>query len=297
MRLFLQILYYLSFALILSLGALCIRSGENIIRGVVSASHENGLQTGVPKGRLSTFVDVVSTEIGSVFEQVYVNTIITRIDTISGLSRISRAKLLEATGFSEGMELDSDGLVTLNSKFSSYPWIRSYRIEKTFFPERINIIVTEAEPSFIADYLEVSWVVSDEGVLLEPSSEIKEAKLSVELMKLPRILNLEPSGSDQNTYLSSFNERLSYVIRSYENIDLAGGFPFQVSSLSLVEGGGIKVEPYEASPLKSLLVEIHSLDDAQAMLVRLKAVTEDLAARGEAYSELDFRFRDQVIKR
>jgi len=110
-------------------------------------------------------------------------------------------------------------------------------------------------------------------------------------------MSLEPNEADQNTYLSSFSDRLSYVIRSYENIDLAGGFPFQVASLSLVPGGGIRVDTFDGNPAPSILVEIHSLAEAKAMLNRLSAVTMDLKQRGEAYSELDFRFRDQVIKR
>lgn len=292
MRVFLNISYYVLFSLLLAIGALFIRSGENIIRAMVMSGHEQGAES-----RISVFTGVFLSEVSSVLDQVYVNSVIARLDSINGLTRVSRARLLEATGFSEGMELDSSQLEVLKSKFSSYPWIKSFRIERNFYPERISITVEEAEPSFIADYLGASWIVSDEGVLLEPSSEIKEPKLSVELMNLPRILNLEPSGSDQDTYLSSFNERLIYVIRSYENIDLAGGFSFKISSLSLIEGGGIKVEPFDTSAVKSILVEIRSLEDARTMLTRLRAVMEDLKARGESFSELDFRFRDQVIKR
>jgi hypothetical protein len=292
MRLFLQIVYYSIFALMLGLAALSIRSGENIIRSMVIAGHESS-----DRNKIGIFLDVVSNEVQAVFEQVYVNTVYTRLDSISGLTHISKTRLLEATGFTEGMELNAGQVDILKSKFSSYPWIRTYRIEKNFLPERMSVEIQEAKPAFIADYLGVSWVVSDEGVLLEPSSEIVESKLQLEIMKLPRILNLEPSGSDQDTYLSSFNERLNYVIRSYENIDLAGGFGFEVSSLSLIEGGGIKVETFDGSPSKSILVEIHSLEDARTMLARLESVTRDLQQRGEAYSELDFRFRDQVIKR
>jgi len=292
MRLFLSILYYLMFALFLSMGALFLRSGETIVRSLVRSHHEakNG---NIVKG----FFDVLSSEIGLVSEQVYINTMNSRLNSIEGLNLISKKRLMEVTGFSEGMELSSRQLKILNSKLSSYPWIKSYVVERSFYPERMKIIIEEAKPSYIADYLGVSWVVSNQAVLLEPSSEIQDPELAVELMKLPRILNLEPSEADQDTYLSSFSDRLSYVIRSYENIDLAGGFPFQVSSLTLVPGGGIRVDTFDGSPAPSILVEVHSLDEARSMLARLNAVIKDLKQRGEVYTELDFRFRDQVIKR
>ena len=182
MRLFLQIAYYFIFALILGLAALSIRSGENIIRSMVLAGHESS-----EGNKIGIFLEVVSNEAQAVFEQVYVNTVYTRLDSISGLTHISKNRLLEATGFTEGMELNAGQIYILKSKFSSYPWIRTYSIQKNFLPDRMSVEIKEAKPAFIADYLGVSWVVSDEGVLLEPSSEIVESKLQLEIMKLPRI--------------------------------------------------------------------------------------------------------------
>lgn len=290
MRLFLSILYYFLFALILWVGALFLRSGETIIGALVRAQHEpNG-------GNIAgEFVDILRSEIGLVSEQVYVNTINSRLNSIEGLNLISKKRLREMTGYSEGMELSSSQLDLLDVKFKSSPWIKSYSIIRSFYPNRMKIIIEEAKPGYIADYLGVSWLVSRQGVLLEPSSEIQEPELAVELMKLPRIMNLEPSEADQDTYLSSFNDRLSYVIRSYENIDLAGGFPFQVSSLTLVPGGGIRVDTFDGNPAPSLLVDIHSLAEARSLLARLDAVSRDLKQRGEVYAELDFRFKDQVV--
>jgi len=292
MRFFLYISYYFLFAFLLSLGALFLRSGETIVDTIVKAHHQAD-----GGGIFKVLFNVLVSEINLISEQVYVNALNSRLNSIEGLHLVSKKRLREVLGYSEGMELDSSELADLHSKLSSYPWIKSYVVEKNFYPERIKIVIEETKPGYIADYLGDPWLVSDNGVLLEPTSSIADPELSIELMKLPRIMNLEPDEADQNTYLSSFSDRLSYVIRSYDNIDLAGGFPFQVASLSLVPGGGIRVDTFDGDPAPSILVEIHSLAEAKAMLARLSAVTKDLKHRGETYSELDFRFRDQVIKR
>ncbi len=288
MRFVIAALYYMMFITVLGLGSLFLRSGETILNASIRSSHDS---------EDSNIFKVIKSEIAHVSEQVYVNTLNSRLNSIEGLSFVSKKKLREFTGFAEGMEMSLDALNQFTSKLSAYPWVKSYVVNRDFYPGRIQVVIEESKPAYIADYLGVSWVVSKEGVLLDPSSEIQEPELAVELLKLPRLLNLEPSEADSDTYLSSYTDRLNYIIRSYDNIDLAGGFPFQVSSLTLVPGGGIKVETFDGSPTHSYLVEVHTLAEARAMLSRLKAITADMAERGEEYKELDFRYEDQAIKR
>lgn len=292
MRVFLSFILYSIFFLILVSGALFLRNGDSLVQSLVKAKHES--PEGVP---FREFLDIFVSEARLVSEQVVVNATRYRVNSIEGLRFVSDKKFRQIFNCWEGVELSSGEVQVLKNKLGSYPWIRTYRVEKKFYPERINIEIEEEKPAFIADYLDVSWIVSDEGVLLEPSGEIDDPELAIELMKLPRLLNLEPGEEDGSTYLSSMNERLRYVIRNFQNIDLAGGFPFVVSSLTLVPGGGIRVETFDGSPASSILFEVRSLEEAKVLLGRLRVVLRDLKVRGESYKELDFRFQDQVIKR
>lgn len=251
-----------------------------------------------------------------VSEQVVASTVYTSLDRIEGLKSLENSQVRDIFGIYEGMEIKPEILANLGAKIKASPWVESYTFSKQVFPQRLKINIVEAEPAFVAEYEGDSWIVSKKGVLIQPVREIVKPSLVMQVSELPRVYGIDPK-EDNKSYLSSVYDRLSYILKNLEFVDLAGGFPFKYSSLSLINGGGIELEPValeqaeleqvkleqraELSAVRKLpkkvLFQLRSLEEAQNMLSHLKTVLEDIRLRGETPEELDLRFKDQVVLR
>ncbi len=252
-----------------------------------------------------SIINALKQESDFVSEQVVASTVYTSLDRIEGLKSLENSQVRDIFGIYEGMEIKPEILANLGAKIKASPWVESYSFSKQVFPQRLKINIVEAEPAFVAEYEGDSWIVSKKGVLIQPVKEIVKPSLVMTVSELPRVYGIDPK-EDNKSYLSSVYDRLSYILKNLEFVDLAGGFPFKYSSLSLINGGGIELEPVElqnAEPStvrklpKKVLFQLRSLEEAQNMLSRLKIVLEDIRLRGETPGELDLRFKDQVVLR
>lgn len=245
---------------------------------------------------IGLFLPIISDELDRVREQMTANTVRCQLSRIGGLSRISSTQILSPIGLIEGMELTKEQVNDLMSQLRLYPWVESFTVKREMLPQRLIVEVKEAQPWLVVEYDNRSWLVSTKGELLEPLTALENSELIKEAGMLPRLYGIEPP-LDEQTYLSSINERLKYASRVLEFIDLAGGLPFSFSSIQLLPLGVLMVEPESSKPVQKVFFKVHTLDEARTMLQRLGQILNDIQSKGEEAREIDLRFAGQGVVR
>ncbi|HMO18630.1 MAG TPA: hypothetical protein PKA63_11770 [Oligoflexia bacterium] len=293
-----QFILFALFLLFMFGGSLFFRSGSSIISRASSADFRKSIRADSLYSieAISGFLSVIVDEAESIKEQMEVNTAKCQLLRIGGLKRISSSQILAPLAIKEGMELSADQIRSLLSHLSSYAWIDHFKVEHKMLPQRISINVKESEPWLVVEYQGRSWLVSTKGELLEPLTSLDNPDLIREAGLLPRLYGIDPPENEQ-TYLSSVNERLRYASRMLDFVDLSGGLPFSWNSIHLLPLGAIMVEPDSGKPAERVYFRVHSLDEASSMLLQLENVLRDIDERGEKASEIDLRFSGQVVVR
>ena len=180
-------------------------------------------------------------------------------------------------------------------------WVDEARVSLGLFPTRVHVALQESVPWLVAELESGSWLVSSARNLIEPLAEIRDPQLIFEVSSLPRIEGLSVIGDGEiesgepDTFLTSTNSRLEYVLDSVYLLEMAEALPFPIELYKLLSDGSLRLRPHGAEA--DLLLKINSLKDATRVKKRLKLVLKDLEVRDEKPRELDLRFENQVIIR
>lgn len=231
---------------------------------------------------------------------IYYNTYAYKIKNIKGCRILNCNTLLE----NENISLNSlDTLIISHSeleKLSKYllslSWIEDVVFEKTFFPHTVSISITEAKPWLVVDNGIDKWLVSKKGTILSSILNIDNPNLILETSILPRLF-LEDNMDNSITNINSISDKINYVLKNLEYIDLAGGFPFEFNIINVLPMGGISLEPLDEKMGRKVFFKISSLDEARSILERYTKVINDIKSRDEIVKEIDLRFANQVIVR
>ena len=231
------------------------------------------------------------------------------ISKIEGLYRLSRPALVQ-TLFAHGDApwLWQASLAELQQRLRRHPWVADAKLTTRLLPLRVEVSIREEEPWLVAEYESRSWLVARSGKLLAPLSTFKNPELIMEASELPRLQGLE-SNSALSSSLSASSTRLDYAVRQLLLIELAGGFPFEVSQIILRDEGSLEIHPLsrdlsgssskstQVVPAERIVISALSFDLARQRLGQLQQVLADLTKRGETVKELDLRFHGQAVVR
>lgn len=188
-------------------------------------------------------------------------------------------------------------LENLVHKLEEQAWIKSAHIRWFIFPLRLTISIQEEQPWMIARYKGGSWLISNEGVLLESLSQVEDAQKVLEMSSLPRIEGLSFSEDEALRFFSSERERFNYAVKKIKQINKALNKRFEIAVYELLDDGSMKLEPVDFSSYPRLFIRFKKVAQLSDLLDRYFATIDDLRSRNEKVKEIDLRFSQQVIVR
>lgn len=206
--------------------------------------------------------------------------------SISGTYYLSESDVQKALGTSLPLwvwEVDSQ---KLKESLTQSPYIKDASIEISFIPPSLQVEIQESEPWFVAELGDESWLVERDGSLMSPLKKIQVAQYIVQASKLPRLKgNLAE------------NRRFRYLVQILELFQVAGGLPFEMDQAELLPQGGValSVALGDPAPVKRVLLQVESFEEAEASLERLRQVLDDLHSRQERASQIDLRFKGRAV--
>ena len=217
----------------------------------------------VPIAALAAAIYLISTAASSAFplrEIVFVGNTHLTDDELKGLA-----------GLREG-----ENLLTLSSreiygKMVKSPWIRSVMIRKEL-PDRLRILITEAEPFALLDMKGHLFIVDDRGELLE---ELKNSPVPF----LP-VITGNPFG-DKEVFLDAI--RLAKAIKTT-------GLLLEKDHVEIIAR---KAEDLSVN-LDGLLVKV-GVGDYEGKLLRLRALEDEIKKRDIPVDYVDLRFANRVV--
>jgi len=220
------------------------------------------------------------------------------LDRLSGLNRVDESKLLKAVGIQEGMEISPSEYDRLFRYLDSYPWIRKFNVTSSILPKRIKLNIEEAIPAYVVEYSGKSWLMSDHGELIEPLSEISDPSIQVEAIGLPRLYDQNDEEFDKEvTTLSTTSQKFKTALRTLEYFDLAGGLPFEFSTVRILPYGELLFDVTGGAPASEVVLCAHNLGEAKSKLNQIGLIIHDLQSRSEVVNRIDLRFEGQGVVR
>jgi len=218
------------------------------------------------------------------------------VTEVSGTYRVSKESILAAADLEQTTSSIGTSVAALEDAIEQLPWIAKANISTQISPARIQIAVTEEEPWLVAEYQGHSWLVSQNGVLLQTLSSIQNSSLVIEASELPRFTGLSATESAES-YLRSSNARFEYGLKLLEFVDLAGGVPFEIEHYELLGDGSLRISAKDFGSAPEVFLKLSSLEEAKIALDRLSAVLKDLESKQERASSIDLRFKNQAVVR
>lgn len=176
------------------------------------------------------------------------------------------------------------------------PWIRKASAHWQIYPLKLRVEVVEHEPWMVAEMASDSWLISHDGHLIVPLSQLHNPALILKASELARLDGLESQQQPQEVS-SRADARFRYAIDILKLLELGGGMPFVVERYHLRQDRGLEVFPLEWQRYPRVIFGPEDFDDAQHKLSQLRVVLNDLEQRGESAELLDLRFNDQVVLR
>lgn len=228
--------------------------------------------------------------------QIEKNTFSLDVIEIEGTYRVSKEQLLEAADLIQPVPIQHASLEKRREAMEELPWISQASLSLKLSPLRLFISVKEEEPWVVAEYKGHSWLVSQQGVLLQTLDSILDSDLVLEASELPRVSGLD-AREEGESYLRSSNARFEYALRLLEFLDLAGGIPFEVEEYTLLLDGALRVTAKDFANIPAVVFQIATLEDTRESIDKLNAVLDDLKERGERARSIDLRFRKQAVVR
>lgn len=206
-------------------------------------------------------------------------------EEISTIIRTSTAGKSESVGL-----FHVDGLERLKED----PWFSEIKTSWSVYPLALKIHVTEREPWIVAEYAGEPWLISRNGIPLQPTRTIRSKDLAMMTSDLPRLDGIDPPpGSDSN--LASPSTRLAYAIKLLRLIEGAGKLPYAAERFTLDNEGNLAVQPMNIASDPVVLIGPGDFRQISERIKELSTVAEDLRNRGEHPKRIDLRFQDQII--
>jgi cell division protein FtsQ len=212
---------------------------------------------------IGTITYAVSTAVRSAF---LVNRVI-----FTGNTHLSDEELKNLAGLK-----GSEGLLSISSgrmyeKLIASPWIRSASIRKEF-PDKLHILIREAEPFALLDLKDRLFIVDDKGRMLE---ELKNGSMPF----LP-VISSNPFGEKEVFYdaihLAAVIKKTGLLSRK-DHIEIIAHKPNEV-----------------ALNLDGVVVKI-GVGEYEEKLARLTDLEEDIRSRGIPVDYIDLRYENRVI--
>ncbi|MCB0359959.1 MAG: hypothetical protein KDD44_09990, partial [Bdellovibrionales bacterium] len=172
------------------------------------------------------------------------------------------------------------------------PWIAKAQPEVVLWPLAVRVSVEERLPWLIVEFPQSSWVVATDGALVEPTDEVTNPRLVLEIADLPRV----QFGSDVNRSQAAIDQRFAWGLDQLRLIRAAGWIPLEISRIVFHSGSDLEIVPSDPTVPAIWLAEVSVSDFAQR-LNDLQRVLADLAERGERADEIDLRYSGQAIVR
>lgn len=214
---------------------------------------------------------------------------------VSGNSVIERQELLDALADVPGVWLWDLKTEEVEHRVAGNPWVEGITIERSGVPVWLEVSVREKKPRAVVELSESSWIVSDNGELIQELNNLRNVDFIEETMELPRLSGFDELKSDGNF---SFAASFRYTVDFLNRIEQAGGLPFAVERFELRDSGTIVAVPEAGKELpKVFFAMVDTQDSLSELLTRLRLVLDDLKSRGETAQELDMRFKNQAIVR
>ncbi len=179
-------------------------------------------------------------------------------------------------------------LEEVRNRLREEPWIEEVYLTLSYFPVKLEIDVEEAIPWFVAKVHQQSWLVSREGSLIVPTSQIQTVTKRNEMNALPLVL-LPTYEESIDTEI--FRSTVTFL-KSYEH---AGGFPFLVKRYEVRGDGSMVVYPAEGEPFPEVVLNLFDVNDSKNEFRSLSMVLGDLRSRKEVAKRIDLRFQEQVV--
>ncbi|MEJ2697756.1 MAG: FtsQ-type POTRA domain-containing protein [Candidatus Sulfobium sp.] len=191
--------------------------------------------------------------------------------TFVGNTHLTDEELKDLAGLKEGENIFTLSSGEVYEKMMKSPWIRSVMIRKEL-PDRLRIVVTEAEPFALVDMKRHVFIVDDRGKLLE---ELKNSPIPF----LPVITG------------NPFEEKEVFLdaIRLAKAIKKTG---------LLLEKDHVEIIAHEAEELAvnldGTLVKVGT-GDYEGKLERLMGLEDEIKRRGIPVDYIDLRFANRVV--
>ncbi len=211
---------------------------------------------------------------------------------ITGLKKLSKDLIFQEI-FPEGNPWIW-GLSTakLKQQISNLPWVENVEIRNTLYPARLFLNIKEVQPWLIADFGKTSWLVSDQGKLIQSLDSIKNPKLIFLTLDLPR---LTTTAFNSGNELTPNNSSLNTAINQIKLLEWAGGFGFNVENYSLLKDSSLKIIARSQEHLPDIYFTATNLEEAKMAVKRFKNVMLDLNKRKHFPKKIDLRFERQVL--
>lgn len=211
---------------------------------------------------------------------------------ITGLKKLSKESLFQEI-FPEGNPwIWRLNIRNIKQKVSNLPWVESVEVSSTLYPARLFLNIKEVQPWLIADFGTTSWLVSDQGKLIQSLNSIKDPKLIFLTLDLPRLTTARlNSGNEVNLNNSSLNTAMNQI----KLLDSQGGLGFKVESYNLLEDSSLKILASSRERLPDIYFSATNLEQAKTAIKRFKNVMLDLSKRKHFPKKIDLRYERQVL--
>jgi cell division protein FtsQ len=217
----------------------------------------------LPVAAFAAAVYLISTASGSAFPL--------RQIVFVGNTHLTDDELKSLAGLKKGENLLALSSRGIYEKMTKSPWIRSVMIRKEL-PDRLRIVITEAEPFALLDMKGHLFIVDDRGELLE---ELKDSPMPF----LP-VITGNPFG-DKEVILDAI--RLAKAIKTT-------GLLLEKDHIEIIAS---KAEDLSVN-LDGLLVKVGA-GDYEGKLLRLKALEDEIKKRDIPVDYIDLRFANRVV--
>ena len=162
--------------------------------------------------------------------------------------------------------------------------------KKIFSLPSLTIGFARPSPFLVAVDKNTSWLVSNSCEYLETLETVSENELIAKAAELPRLEGLGGGG-----FYRSVDSQLKDSCQRIQNIEKAGGLPFDVEGYVIKGDGSLLVKPLEfyKYPRVALLAADGKL--AKNELSKFAIVFEDLSKRTERPQLIDLRYGEKAI--
>ena len=236
----------------------------------------------------------VSAESSLISHDVIKNLFRVQVSEISGIQRLNQDRILTTLDEEQLHWFWYYAFNGINARLKKDPWIKEALVKWKIYPLRLTLDIEEQQPWIVAELNNESWLISEDGSVIESLKSLERNNIIVESSELPRLDGLEEKDNG-NTSLAGRNVRLHHAVSLLLMIKRAGGIPFGVDRYSMLDEGGFRISPKDPDKYPELLIAPTDQGELNGALKRLQIVLSDLELRGEAAKQIDLRFSNRSV--